>query len=142
MPDTPSPVRRSACPLDYALAIFGDRWTLLVVRDLLFAGKRRFGEMRESGEKIATNILSDRLKRLEALGLITRRPDPHNRRQVFYEPTPKCVDLAPALLEIIRWSATHDPDTAVPQSMRERLTYDRQALMDELLRKARARHDA
>lgn len=140
MPD-PAPARRSVCPLDYALAIFGDRWTLLVVRDLLFGGKRRFGEMLESGEKIATNILSDRLKRLEALDFVTRRPDPGNRRQVLYEPTAKCVDLAPALLEIIRWSADHDPETVVPDAMRRRMARDREGLLEELLHRGRARRE-
>src|SRR6266508_3991593 len=76
---------RSGCPIDYALDIFGDRWTLLVIRDLVFGGKRHFHEVIESPEGIASNILAARLKKLEMKGLISRHPDPENRRQVVYE---------------------------------------------------------
>jgi len=75
------------CPIDFALDIFGDRWTLLVIRDLVFGGKRHFHELIESPEGIASNILAARLKKLEASGLISRHPDPENRRQVVYELT-------------------------------------------------------
>ena len=133
------PTRRSVCPLDYALGIFGDRWTLLVVRDLIFGGKRHFREMRDSGEGIASNILADRLKKLEALGLVTRVPDPENRRQVLYEPTEKALDLAPALVEIIRWSGTHDPETAVSRKMLQRIKRERDTVVEEFLEAARKR---
>src|SRR5690348_5996744 len=99
---------RSHCPVAYALDMFGDSWSLLVMRDLLFSGKQRYQEMLESEEGIATNILADRLSRLEQQGLITRRRDPGNKRQYLYAPTPKGLDLIPLMLEMIQWSAKHD----------------------------------
>jgi DNA-binding HxlR family transcriptional regulator len=102
------PKRRSHCPISYALDVFGDKWTLLIVRDLMFKGKRRYGEFADAEERIATNILSDRLARLEAEGLVTRVVDPGNARQRIYELTDVGLDLAPALIEIILWSAKHD----------------------------------
>ena len=129
--------RRSRCPIEHVLGIVGDRWTLLVVRDLLIGGKRRFAEFRAAGEGIATNILSDRLKRLEAQALVTRRTDPDNRRQVLYEPTSKAVDLAPMLLEMVRWSAKHDPDTVVPEALLRRIECEPDRVLAEMLEKAR-----
>jgi DNA-binding HxlR family transcriptional regulator len=122
----------SGCPIDYALDIFGDRWTLLVIRDLVFGGKRHFREFIESPEGIASNILASRLKKLEQRGVISRRADPENRKQVVYELTEKGVDLIPVLLEIVRWGGTHDPDTAAPAAFVARVTSDRAALIQEI----------
>lgn len=104
--------RRSDCPISFALDIFGDRWTLLVIRDLLFKGKTRYRDFAESEERIATNILADRLRNLEEAGIITRHVAPRNAGGVRYQLTPKGLDLAPMLVELILWSATHDPNTA------------------------------
>jgi DNA-binding HxlR family transcriptional regulator len=122
----------SGCPIDYALDIFGDRWTLLVIRDLVFGGKRHFREFIESPEGIASNILAARLKKLEQRGVITRRPDPENRKQVVYELTAKGIDLIPVLLEIVRWGGTHDPGTAAPKAFIERVERDRVGLMRDV----------
>jgi DNA-binding HxlR family transcriptional regulator len=122
----------SGCPIDYALDIFGDRWTLLVIRDLVFGGKRYFREFIESPEGIATNILATRLKKLEARGVISRRADPENRKQVVYELTDKGVDLIPVLLEIVRWGGRHDPDTAAPKAFVARVERDRAGLIREV----------
>ncbi len=122
----------SGCPFVFAGDIFGDRWSLLVIRDMLFLGKRRFSELAASEEQIASNILTDRLKRLEAAGLIHRRRDPTNRRHVIYRLTDKGKDLLPAMLEIVRWSAKHDPQTGVPDEFLERLENDPQAMIEEI----------
>jgi DNA-binding HxlR family transcriptional regulator len=122
----------SGCPIDYALDIFGDRWTLLVIRDLVFGGKRHFREFIESPEGIASNILASRLKKLEQRGLISRRGDAENRKQVVYELTDKGIDLIPVLIEIIRWGARHDHNTAAPKVFVERLEADRDALIREI----------
>jgi DNA-binding HxlR family transcriptional regulator len=122
----------SGCPIDYALDIFGDRWTLLVIRDLVFGGKRHFREFIESPEGIASNILAARLKKLEQRGVITRRPDPENRKQVVYELTAKGIDLIPVLLEIVRWGGTHDPGTAASKAFVERVERDRVGLMRDV----------
>lgn len=122
---------RSHCPVSYALDIFGDSWSLLVMRDLVFSGKQRYQDLLESEEGIATNVLADRLNRLEQQGIITKRKDPGNRRQVLYTPTPKGLDLIPLMLEMIQWSAKHDPLTAAPQAFLRRLKKDRAGLIAE-----------
>jgi len=129
----------SGCPIDYALDIFGDRWTLLVIRDLVFGGKRHFREFIESPEGIASNILASRLKKLEQRGVISRRADPENRKQVVYELTEKGVDLIPVLLEIVRWGGTHDPDTAAPAAFVARVERDRAGLIRDVTEALRHR---
>ncbi len=121
----------SGCPIDYALEIFGDRWSLLIVRDLLVRRKRHFAEMMASDEGIASNILAARLKKLEAWGLVRQRPDPANGRQVIYSLTEKGKELAPVLVEIAIWSAKHDPDTKVNAAFIHRARRDRAALAEE-----------
>jgi DNA-binding HxlR family transcriptional regulator len=124
--------RLSGCPIDYALDLFGDRWTLLVIRDLLFVGKRHFKELMESPERIASNILTARLKKLEARGLIERRPDPDNRKQVIYTLTDRGRDLTPVLVEMVRWGGRHDPDSLVPKGVVTRFTRDNERLLADL----------
>ena len=125
-------IRRSDCPISYSLDIFGDKWTLLVIRDLIFAHKRHFRELLSSTERIASNVLADRLKRLEACGIITRRPDPESGRRVVYELTDKGIDLIPVLLEMARWGATHDAQTAAPRDFVRRIDRDREGLIAEI----------
>ncbi|MFO1514625.1 MAG: helix-turn-helix domain-containing protein [Verrucomicrobiota bacterium] len=124
--------KRSHCPIAFALDIFGDKWSLLVLRDLLFKDKRRFGEFLAAEEGISTNILSERLARLEAEGLIAKSPDPENGRQYFYSPTDKGLDLIPALLEVILWSAKHDPQTASPPAVTRRIQMERESFIQEV----------
>ncbi len=124
---------RSHCPIAYALDLFGDKWSLLVLRDLLFRGKRRYNEFLASEEKISTNILAERLRRLEAKGLVTKSRDLGNRRQYVYAPTRKGLDVLPLMLEIIRWSATHDPQTAAPPAFIRRLRNNREGLMRNIV---------
>lgn len=138
--------RLSGCPIDYALDLFGDRWTLLVIRDLLFVGKRHFKELMESPERIASNILTARLKKLEARGLIERRPDPDNRKQVIYTLTDKGRDLTPVLIEMVRWGGRHDPNSLCPKGVvaqfsrdNERLLSDLRAAMSGVARKVQAK---
>lgn len=119
--------RGSGCPISYSLDIFGDRWTLLVLRDLLLAGKQRYREFRASDEAIASNILSDRLRRLEATGIIVRDRDPNDRRQFIYRVTDKGRTLQPVLLEIAAWGASHDPQTGAPPDFADRFYADREA---------------
>lgn len=108
--------RRSTCPISIALEIFGDRWSLLIVRDLMFKGLRTFNEFASSDEGIATNILTDRLAKLEAAGILDKRPDPADARRVRYRLTEKGIDLAPALVEIVLWAARHE-DTDAPTNI-------------------------
>lgn len=97
-------VYRSQCPISTALDIFGDKWTLLVIRDLLFNEKRTYGEFLDSEEKIATNILADRLALLEVAGIISKEKHPDSKAKILYRLTGKGIDLIPVLVEIITWS--------------------------------------
>ena len=107
---------RSRCPLNIALELLGDRWSLLIVRDALFKGVDSFNGFRASSEKIATNILTDRLARLEAGGILQKFPDPNDARRHRYRLTEKGIELAPALIELILWSDAHE-DTAAPPEL-------------------------
>ena len=98
---------RSLCPISTALDIFGDKWSLLVIRDILFNGKSTYGEFLNSEEKMATNILADRLLQLEAGGLVTKHAHPESKLKVLYKPTAKALDLIPTLVELIAWSERH-----------------------------------
>jgi DNA-binding HxlR family transcriptional regulator len=120
------------CPIDFALDVFGDRWTLLVIRDLVFGGKRHFRELIQSPEGIATNILAARLKKLEASGIISRHRDPENRRQVVYELTEKGLDLLPILIETVLWGAKYDPKTGAPKSTISRMRNNRDEVVNEI----------
>lgn len=111
------PERRSNCPLNVSLEIFGDRWTLLVVRDLMLKGRSRFGELLEGGEGIASNILTNRLGRLEAHSLVERRRDPADARRICYRLTQRGIDLAPVLFEMILWAAQHEATAAPPEEV-------------------------
>ena len=125
--------RRSDCPISFALELFGDKWTLLIIRDMMFKRKRRYGEFVESGEKIATNILADRLAKLEIDGLVTRRTDPENGRQLIYTLTAKALDLAPMLIEMILWSAKHDPRTAADRAFIRQAKVNRMQLIRDVV---------
>jgi DNA-binding HxlR family transcriptional regulator len=109
----PDQTKRSSCPVSCALDILGDKWTLLVIRDILFMQKRYFQDFLESPEKIASNILSDRLKKLEECNIVFRQRDPSNARRIIYTLTDKGLDLSPAILELLRWGAKHDPESNV-----------------------------
>jgi DNA-binding HxlR family transcriptional regulator len=98
---------RTDCPISTALDIFGDKWSLLIIRDMLFKGKTTYGDFLKGGENIATNILADRLVLLESAGIISKGPHPDHKVKVLYKLTPKGVELAPVLVEIIAWSEKH-----------------------------------
>lgn len=121
--------RRSGCPISFALDIFGDRWTLLVLRDLLLQNKRHFRELLGAEEGIASNILADRLKRLEAYGVIAREADPADGRRQICRVTEKGVALVPVLLEIAAWGAAHDAETAAPNGFSADYRANRDAMI-------------
>lgn len=103
---------RSGCPIAASLDILGDRWTLLVLRDMLLDGRSRFSEL-AANESIATNILSDRLSRLVHLGLIEKVDDPEDGRRAIYLPLQPAIDLMPVLAELVAWGIQY---TQVPDS--------------------------
>ena len=121
--------RRSDCPIHFALEAFGDSWTLLIVRDLMFKARTTYTEFLRAEEGIATNILADRLVRLERDGIIERDEE---RNSGGYRLTAKGIDLLPIMLEVISWSAKHDPSTAAPRGFVRRVRADRGALELEI----------
>ena len=97
--------RRSDCPVNFAVEALGDKWSLVILRDIIFWGKRTFGEFLKSDEKIATNILASRLSFLEEEGLISKTQDPEDKRKEIYRVTESGIALVPMLIEMIAWSA-------------------------------------
>ena len=102
---------RSHCPVNYGLEIFGDKWSLLIVRDIVFAGKRTYGEFLKSEEGFATNILASRLAFLVEQGILAKTLSSSDRRKDLYSLTEKGLDLIPVLLSVVLWSAKHDPQS-------------------------------
>jgi len=100
--------RRSGCPLNASVEMLGDRWSLLIIRDMMLRGSRTYKEFLNSYERIATNILADRLRRLENYGIIATERDPSDGRKLIYRLTPKGIDLAPVLTEMVLWAARHE----------------------------------
>lgn len=112
---------RSDCPINYMLEYLGDKWTLLVIRDLVFEGKRFYKEFLASKEGIATNILSDRLKKLESIGIVSSKTYEKQRTQKVYTLTEKGIDLIPILVEIIVWSTKYEEGLNVAPEFLEKL---------------------
>jgi len=106
----PSAEPRSYCPINLSLEIFGDTWTLLVLRDLMFAGKRHFRELLQSDEHISSNILADRLARLVAQGLLTKSDDPTHKQKAIYSLTERSIALLPIVVQIGAWGSRWVPE--------------------------------
>ncbi|MBV9180194.1 MAG: helix-turn-helix transcriptional regulator [Acidobacteria bacterium] len=130
--------RRSECPVSVALEIVGDRWSLIIVRDLMVRSLKTFKEFRQAGEGIATNILADRLETLKANGIIAVERDDRDRRRVNYRLTQKGIALAPVLLELLIWGARHGPTTASCLRVEE-ITKNRNGILAEVERRWRER---
>ena len=113
--------RRSECPLNASVEMLGDRWSLLIIRDMMLRGARTYKEFLQCYEGIATNILADRLRKLIAYRIITTEPDPSDGRKLTYRLTAKGIDLAPVLTEMVLWAAAHEDtgNQALVEQMRE-----------------------
>jgi len=122
--------RRSDCPLNATLEVLGDRWSLLIVRDLLFKERTTYKDFLAGGEGIATNVLADRLKRLEAAGVIEKGRDAADARRLVYRLTTKGFSLAPVLVEMIVWGARHYRTAAPPATIREMTEHRERFLAD------------
>ena len=121
------------CPIRFGMGIFGDKWTLLIVRDLMFKGKKYYGEFTDPEEGISTNILADRLGKLVAHRIIHKERDPENQSKYIYRLTSKGRELLPVMLAIIDWAEKHDPNTEVPKNFIEQLREDPESLKKEIL---------
>ena len=129
--------RRSGCPVSISLEILGDRWSLLIIRDLMVRGYRTFKEFGES-EGIATNILADRLQRLATAGIVIAELEEADGRRVNYRLTEKGIDLAPVLLELLIWGARHE-DTSAPDDLVEKMEQHRELFLADVRRRWRER---
>lgn len=128
--------RRSTCPINATLEVLGDRWSLLIVRDMLFAGARSYKDFLASEEKIATNILADRLNRLRESGIITAERDARDGRSQIYRLTDKGLDLIPVLMELSQWGARHE-DGEPPNGILDAWRADREGFQAGIRRSIR-----
>ncbi|MEL6694939.1 MAG: helix-turn-helix domain-containing protein [Bacteroidota bacterium] len=125
-------IKRSDCPVSYAMDLFGDKWSLLIIRDIVFYDKQFFKEFRSSKEKIASNILSDRIKKLESAGILVSEIYEKQRSQKVYSLTQKGIDLVPVLVEIMIWSAKYDNELAITPEFLEAMEHDREGLISRI----------
>ena len=130
------PKRRSGCPLNASVEMLGDRWSLLILRDMMLRGFSSYKQFLSSYEGIATNILADRLRRLEEYGIVETRADVQDGRKVIYVLTRKGVDLAPVMAEMVLWAAAHEPTGN--QALVRALKKDKQGLVDQIQRRWKA----
>ncbi|MGH9476915.1 MAG: winged helix-turn-helix transcriptional regulator [Terriglobales bacterium] len=130
----PVPARRSGCPVNISLEVLGDRWSLLIVRDLMVRGFHTFRDFEHAGEGIATNILANRLRRLCRAGIAQAERDPADGRRKRYRLTKKGIDLAPVLLELLIWGAKHE-QTGAPGKVISQMARNRQSLIEETRRR-------
>lgn len=134
---------RSACPVSLSLDVLGDRWSLLIVRDMMVRAFRSFKQFQESGEGIATNILADRLRKLEAAGILAAERDRADGRRSVYRLTEKGIDLAPVVLELLIWGARHQAEGKAQESCAaiEAMAQHRAAILSEVRRRWAERDD-
>lgn len=132
------PTYRSGCPINLGLEVFGDKWSLLIIRDMMFAGKRHYREFLASAEGISSNILADRLAMLVGAGIISKAEDPSHRLKAIYSLTHKGIDLLPVIAQISRWSRSYmpvDPELARTGEARDRAGPDAVAQQMAALRR-------
>lgn len=115
--------KRSTCPMSSWLELFGDKWTLLIIRDMAFFGKKHFKDFMQSDEKISTNILADRLKKLEEIGIVTKALNKTNKLLNDYVLTPRAFEMAPIFEEIAKWSSANIEDV-------QKVTIPKELLLD------------
>lgn len=130
---------RSHCPVNYGLEAFGDRWALLIVRDIVFRGKRTYGEFLRSEEGFSTNILASRLDHLLETGILQREADESDGRKDIYSLTEKGLDLVPVLFEMVLWSAKYDGRSEARRILRlvELIRKDNRRISQKLMEKVR-----
>ncbi|MDP9047117.1 MAG: helix-turn-helix transcriptional regulator [Bacteroidota bacterium] len=124
--------QRSDCPISSALDIVGDKWSLLIIRDIMMNGKNTYNEFLKSPEGIATNVLADRLSMLESAGILAREEHPESRAKIFYRLTHKGIDLLPVLVELILWADAYLPVAPAAKEYGKILKKDKNAIIDRM----------
>ncbi|WP_370278700.1 winged helix-turn-helix transcriptional regulator [Pontibacterium sp.] len=123
----------AGCPIRFGMSQFGDKWSFLIIRDLMFKGRRYYNEFLEAGEGISTNILASRLADLEHNGIISKRQDTEKRSKNIYRLTEKGIELMPMMLAMIDWAEKYDDQTEVPAEFINKLRDSPEKLRQELL---------
>ena len=131
---------KSHCPVNYGLEHFGDKWSLLVIRDLMFKGKRHYNEFFESEEKVSTSVLGDRLKSLEKSGILSKEIDGIKKSRIKYSLTEKGISLLPVMVDMIVWSANYDNSSAVDQGFLRKARKNRSELLTGLNKSLKSEH--
>jgi len=121
----------NGCPIRYAAELVADKWTFLILRDLMFRGKSSYNALLQSSESISTNILADRLKKLEQHGLLSKQRDLANRKQFIYSLTTKGTDLIPVMLGFFEWSYKYDEKSYLSAPLVEKIQSDIQGISEE-----------
>ena len=126
---------RSHCPINFTLEHFGDKWSFLIIRDLMFKGKRHYNEFLEAGENVSTSVLGDRLRKLEAHGIISKEKDSVKKSRIRYSLTKKGIDLLPILIEMIIWGGEKDRLTESPEEFMDQAAQNKEALINRIREK-------
>ena len=133
--------RRSGCPINLAVEVLGDKWSLVVIRDMMFGNRRHFRELlHHSDEGIASNILASRLQRLTELGLVSRAPDPSHKQKVIYSLTEPAIQLVPVVAQLGAWGRRHLPATRALAVRAELLERGGPELWEEFMSELREQH--
>jgi DNA-binding HxlR family transcriptional regulator len=123
--------RRSTCPINYSVEIFGDKWMLLLLRDLMFNGKHSFLEFRASEEKISSAVLTEKLNMLLNEGIVSKVTSPKNASKFLYLLTDKGIELVPAMVEFLDWGSRYNPDGG-PKVLLDRIKQNRKKAVREI----------
>lgn len=124
--------KRSDCPISSALDIVGDKWSLLIIRDIAMQGKNTYNEFLKSEEKIATNVLADRLSWLEGVGILVKEEHPDSKAKIFYRLTEQGIDLLPIIMEMILWSDKYLSIAPQAKEFASMLRKDKEAILDQM----------
>jgi len=128
--------RRSTCPINYSVEIFGDKWMLLLLRDLMFNGKNSFLEFRASAEKISSAVLTEKLNILLNEGIVSKVTSPKNASKFLYLLTDRGIELVPVMVEILNWGSRYNPDGG-PKTLLDRINHNKKKAIKELQDKLR-----
>lgn len=124
--------KRSDCPISSALDIVGDKWLLLIIRDIALSGKNTYNEFLKAGENIATNVLADRLAMLEEFEILIKEKHPDSKAKIYYRLTNKGIDLLPVLVEMILWSDKYLPISPQAKDFAKQLRKDKDGLIKKI----------
>ncbi|MEO6722340.1 MAG: helix-turn-helix domain-containing protein [Ferruginibacter sp.] len=130
--------KRSDCPISCSLDVFGDKWSLLIIRDVMLRGKSSYSEFLTSEEKIASNILVNRLSILEAENILVKEVSPANKSKFVYSLTQKGADLLPIVIEIMDWGAKYNANSP-RKEIGKKIKRDKAAVIKELSQSLKAR---